>query len=299
MNKTIKYLLIAVIVCTVILGCEIAWIMLQKKPNDLHNEMQSGMESIETCESPTAPAMTEKIGANQAPDVTQSSEQQAYVVETSEHTNETVPTEKPGENKEQQNNADNFCYFPYSIPGSSLVIEQINSYSGLFFEDGSDKEVSNIAAMVLTNAGNECAEYIEITVERDGAQLQFVASALEAGGTMVVLEAGETQFSNGTYSNCVAEVATLAEYTMSENQVRVEETAEGNLLVTNLTESDIPCVRIFYKFYMHDTKVYVGGITYTAKVTNLGAGGSCTITPSHYLQGYSKIVMIKTYDTVD
>ena len=77
----------------------------------------------------------------------------------------------------------------------------------------------------------------------------------------------------------------------------VEETAEGSLLVTNITETDIPCIRIFYKFYMYDTNVYVGGITYTAKVTNLAAGASCIVTPSHYLQGYSKIIMVKTYDT--
>lgn len=234
------------------------------------------------------PTASEETGAHQVPDVTETTEQEPQ---------ETVPNEKPDETIKPQNNTGNSSYFPYSIPGSGLVIEQINSYDGLFLEDGSDKEVSNVTAMVLTNTGDACAEYIEITIDRDGVQLKFIASALESGGSMIVLEADGKQFSNGTYSNCVADVATLSEFTMSENQVRVEETAEGNLLVTNLTESDIPCVRIFYKFYMNDTKVYVGGITYTAKVTNLGAGGSCTITPSHYLRGYSKIIMVKTYDT--
>ena len=44
---------------------------------------------------------------------------------------------------------------------------------------------------------------------------------------------------------------------------------------------------------------YVGGITYTAKITNLDAGASQTITPSHYLKGSSKIMMVRTYDTAD
>lgn len=288
MNKRNKYLLIALIVCAVILVLEIAWAMLQKKPEDMHNETQIGMEPTASQESQMIPGVSEETGANQVPDTTETTEQEP---------NETDPSEEPGGTKNPQNNTSNSYDFPYSIPGSGLVIEQINSYDGIFLEDGSDKEVSNITAIVLTNTGDTCAEYIEITIQRDGVQLEFIASALESGGRMIVLEAGGKQFGSGTYSDCVATVATLAELTMSEDQVRVEETAEGSLLVTNLTETDIPCVRIFYKFYMHDTKVYVGGITYTAKVTNLGAGGSCTITPSHYLQGYSKIIMVKTYDT--
>lgn len=227
--------------------------------------------------------------------VVQKNPETNFVPEQNPH--ETVPNEKPSGTDKPQIDTDDSVHFPYIIPESGLVIEQMNSYDGIFLEDGSDKEVSNVTAMVLTNTGDTCAEYIEITIDRDGVQLKFIASALESGGRMIVLEATGKQFSNGTYSNCVASVATLTEFAMSENQVRVEETAEGSLLVKNLTEKELPCVRIFYKFYMHDTKAYVGGITYTAKVTNLGAGSSCTITPSHYLQGYSKIIMVKTYDT--
>lgn len=288
MNKRNKYLLIALIICTVILVLEIAWIMVQKKPEDVHNEMQVTMESTLTQESQMIPAASEETGANQVPDVTETTEQKPH---------ETVPNEQPSGTNKPQNNTGNSSYFPYSIPGSGLVIEQINSYDGIFLEDGSDKEVSDITAMVLTNTGDACVEYIEITIQRDGVQLKFIASALESGGRMIVLEAGGKQFSNGTYSNCEADVATSEKMTMSDDQVRVEETAEGGLLVTNITANDIPCIRIFYKFYMQDTDVYVGGITYTAKVINLAAGDSCTIMPSHYLKGYSKIVMVKTYDT--
>ena len=288
MNKRIKYMLIAVIVCTVILVLEIAWIMLQKKPEDVHNAMQAGMESTVTQENQMIPAASEETGANQVPDITEATEQKS---------DESVPNEKPGGTNKPQNNTDYSFRLPYSIPGSGLVIEQINSYDGLFFEDGSDKEVSNITAMILANTGDDCAEYIDITFARDGVKLKFIASALEAGGRMVILEADGKPFSDGTYSNCVADVATLTEFTMSENQVRVEENAEGGLIVTNITEKDIPCIRIFYKFYMTDSDVYVGGITYTAKATDLAAGASCTITPSHYLKGYSKIIMVKTYDT--
>jgi hypothetical protein len=48
---------------------------------------------------------------------------------------------------------------------------------------------------------------------------------------------------------------------------------------------------------MNDVDVFVGGITYTAKLEDLDAGESMQIQPSHYLAGMSRIVMVKTYDT--
>ena len=50
---------------------------------------------------------------------------------------------------------------------------------------------------------------------------------------------------------------------------------------------------------MDDVEVYVGGITYTAKLVELKAGKSIVVTPSHYYAGFSKVLMVKTYDTKD
>ena len=296
-NKRKTYVLITVVVCTVILVLGIVLIMLHKKPDDGNKETQIGTESTTSQGSQTTPAASEETDANQIPETTETTGQGSHETDPSENPSETDPSEDPSETDKPQNNDGNSIRLPYSIPGSGLVIEQFNSYNGLFFEDGSDKAVSNITAMVLTNTGDDYAEYIDITIDRDGVQLKFVGSALAPGGKMVILEASGKQFRNGTYSNCVANVATAAEFTMSENQVRVEENAERGLLVTNITGKDIPYIRIFYKFYMTDSDVYVGGITYTAKVTDLAAGASCTVTPSHYLKGYSKVIMVKTYDT--
>jgi hypothetical protein len=47
---------------------------------------------------------------------------------------------------------------------------------------------------------------------------------------------------------------------------------------------------------MEDTHAYVGGITYTAKISNLKANESIVITPSHYASGASKVMMVRTYD---
>ena len=189
--------------------------------------------------------------------------------------------------------------FPYQIPDSDLMVTNISSYDGIFLEDGSDQEVSGIAAMILQNTGVINVEYTSISIKRDGEELQFEASDIPAGATVVVQEKNKAAYGSGTFSDCSAVVADLDSFEMSEDQVKVEETEEGALQVTNLTDSEIPCIRIFYKFYMEDQQSYVGGITYTAKLTNVAGGSSQTVTPSHYVAGSSQVLMVRTYDTAE
>ena len=188
---------------------------------------------------------------------------------------------------------------PYNIPGSGLVVRGISSYDGIYLEDGSDENISGVTVMLLQNAGETEVEYASVSVNRDGTPLQFEASALPAGATVVVQEKSRTPFQEGNYTDCSANVAEVNEFGMADEQIQIEETGEQEITVTNLTDQKIPAVRIFYKFYMEDEAAYVGGITYTAKITNLDAGASQTITPSHYLKGSSKIMMVRTYDTAD
>ena len=191
---------------------------------------------------------------------------------------------------------------PYVIPGTKLVLEAINPYTGVFLEDGSDEDANNIYAIVVRNASSSCVEYMEITLTRaDGKKLSFVASAIDAGARVVIMEANAATYEEAGYTDCTARVAMLDKLEMSESLIKVEKDAGGSLVVTNISNADIPCVRIFYKFYMpaEDVDVYVGGITYTAKLTNLAAGHFVVVKPSHYAKGSSKIVMIKVYDTVD
>lgn len=188
---------------------------------------------------------------------------------------------------------------PYQIPGSSLVVSGIASYDGIYLEDGSDTEISGVTVLLLRNDGDTDIEYASVSVGMDGTELQFDLSDLPAGGTAVVQEKNKTLFREGNYTECAATVAEVPGFEMSEEQVQVQENGDQSLTVSNLTNEDIPAVRIFYKFYMEEEETYVGGITYTAKLTDLKAGESRKITPSHYVSGYSRVMMVRTYDTAE
>ncbi len=187
--------------------------------------------------------------------------------------------------------------FPYAIPDTPLVIETIKSYDGIYLEDGSDIEISGVSAIILRNAGNECVEYVKIQMAGSKTNLSFVASGLEPGASVAVMEAEKAPAVSQDYDQITAEIAFAAEFERSEEILQVQDTEDGQLEVTNKSNKDIPCVRVFYKFYMEDKQVYVGGITYTTKITNLKAGDSVNVSPSNYSVGSSKVIMVKTYDT--
>lgn len=193
----------------------------------------------------------------------------------------------------------NSITFPSRIEGTTLTVKNISSYDGIYLEDGSDSEISGVAAMLVENAGKSDVEYADITVRRGDQTWTFVVSDLPAGEMAVVQEKNKAAYQEGIYTSCTATTAEQDELGMSSDKVKVEDAGEGALQVTNLTEEEIPCVRIFYKFYMEEENAYVGGITYTAKLTRLPAGGTKTVKPSHYSTGNSKIVMVRTYDTVE
>ena len=188
--------------------------------------------------------------------------------------------------------------FPYEVSGCDLTIRMIESYDGIFLEDGSDEEVTGITVMVLENTGNQAIEYAEIIARGTVGELTFECTDLPAGGVAVVQEKNKTAYKDGVkWRTCEAAISSLDVLEMSEDKVEVAEDESGSLVVRNISEADIPCVRVFYKFYSEEEGTYVGGITYVVKITDLAAGAETVVTPSHYAQGYSRIMMVRTYET--
>lgn len=185
---------------------------------------------------------------------------------------------------------------PYTIPNTELVVRKISAYEGVYLENGADVQAKDVCAMLVTNTGKSQVEYAEITVSQGTKQMLFKISTLPAGASVVVQEADQLAYEKLTAPVFSAECATTNDFGMAEDKIKVEELENGKLRVTNLTDEEIPTVRLFYKFYMKEEAVYVGGITYTAKITNLEANAAQEITAKHYSSGNSKIMMIRTYD---
>ena len=184
----------------------------------------------------------------------------------------------------------------YNTPDSSLTIQRIQGYTGIFIEDGSDKEVKNVAAIQVKNTSNKAVEYAEIELYNGNKKLVFAVSTLPANSSAVVMEKNKATFSSSkgvTYGKTTVAYADKLE---KSSAVSCSKVKNNGIKVTNKSGKNIPCVRIFYK-YKSDDGYYVGGITYTAKIEDLKAGKSTTVYPSHFASDGGEIMMVKTYNS--
>ena len=183
----------------------------------------------------------------------------------------------------------------YNAPDASLTIQRINGYSGMFIEDGSDKEVKNVAAIQVKNTSKQVVEYAKIELYNGDKKLVFEVSTLPANSSAVVMEKSKTTFDsskNVTYGKSTVAYTDKLE---KSSDIKYRVLDNNGIEVTNKSKKDIACVRVFYK-YKSEEGYYVGGITYVAKVNNLKAGTSETIYPSHFATDGGQVMMVKTYD---
>lgn len=187
--------------------------------------------------------------------------------------------------------------FPCEIPGYDMEIEAMGSYTGMYVEDGTNEEVSEIAMLQVKNTGTSVIEYAELQVEFDSNILNFKISALPAGETAVLLEQQRKALPKEQPQKCVATVVQRESMGMSEEQVLVTDEGANKLAIKNLTDETIPTVRVFYKYYMEDKDMFLGGIAFSVKLTELEAGEEMVIQPAHFKSDFCRIVMVSVYDT--
>ena len=184
----------------------------------------------------------------------------------------------------------------FKVDDAAITIQRINGYSGIFIEDGSDKEVKNVAAIQVKNTSNKPLEFAQIQLYNGSKKLVFNVSTLPANSSAVVMEKNKASFNSSkgvTYGGTTAGYVNRLEKASS---IKCKKVKNNGIEVTNTSSKNIPCVRVFYK-YKSSEGYYVGGITYTAKVEDLKAGASQTIYPSHFASDGWEVMMVKTYSS--
>lgn len=187
--------------------------------------------------------------------------------------------------------------FPCQIPEYDLTIEKMAPYAGMFVEDGTNATTENVAMLLVKNEGAFPVEYTQIRVMWEQEEYLFDISALPAGQRLVVQEKTGKSLPEGQATAATALVVQRANMEMSEGKVKVTDNGNNTLTIENLTEETISTVRVFYKYYMENEDVFVGGIAFTVRLSRLGGGAKVTIQPAHYTSQTSRVVMVLTYDT--
>ena len=186
---------------------------------------------------------------------------------------------------------------PYQIPNTGLMLDQVAPYDGIYVEDGSNSEIQGVAMIMLRNFSKHDIEVATITLTYGQFTREFVVTCLPAGMSAVVQEKNRNPMASGILTECTASIIeSNREVLLTRHELAVTENKDNSITIENISTKDFPSIRLFYKYFMSDMQVLVGGITFTVNVTDLKAGQSVTVKPSHYLAGASEIVMVQTYE---
>ncbi len=148
-----------------------------------------------------------------------------------------------------------------------LVITEIENYKGAYMEDGSDRDVKNVAMIVVKNNGEKTLQYGRVEISFGDAIAEFSFSTLTPGSEMVVLEAKGLEYPGK--KDLGEPILTNAAYfeegiSLCEDTIQIQP-LEGALNIRNISGKDISGqVAVYYKTVKDG--IYQGGITYRALV---------------------------------
>lgn len=178
--------------------------------------------------------------------------------------------------------------------GNGLEINQIDSYAGIYMEDGSDEVVSGVLMISLTNHGEQDLQLARVRLTYEEGEALFEVTNLPAGATAILLEKNRMEATEAEPLTSEAEnVLFFAEPMNCQEDRFLIGGSSGMLTVENISGEDIEGdIYVYYKNSAADQ--FFGGITYRAKVSGgLKAGETATMMASHYSPDMCTVVMVE------
>ena len=167
--------------------------------------------------------------------------------------------------------------------GDGLALRSMDSYAGIFVEDGSDDTVDGVCAITVENTGEKTVQYAHITLTRGEDAWQFDLSTLPPGESAQLLEQDRQSMPEET-DGMTASVTNFAVFDSEPSlceEVFDIKTQDNAITVTNHSDQDVTGpVYVYYK--AANGKLYMGGITYRVKFSGLAAGESATGYAGHF-----------------
>lgn len=182
--------------------------------------------------------------------------------------------------------------FPVRIPGTTLIAESISIYEGPFLEDGSDREVADIAALLVRNTGSEEILKCYIELESEDTCFAFLGERVPPGAAVLLLEYEGSLYKKCSFLDCKGWQITTHDALDVKNDVVIVEQSVGTLLVTNISDKTFSNIQVHYKSWLSPPDIFVGGISYSVTIPVLLPGQTETIYPHHYACGFSKVTSV-------
>lgn len=181
---------------------------------------------------------------------------------------------------------------PEFVGDSPLIIEKLISYTGAYTESRSFDQVTDIAALVVKNTGENMIAETEIVVHCSDVEYCFKATRIPPGKEALLLEHKRQH-----YQEII--IYSISGYAQEEPCRRdgqfgilVERAGLDHLAVTNCTNEFKTNIRIYYKATDTTGRYLLGGNTQSLQISSLKPGETVYVKPEHFAQYNSMIVQM-------
>lgn len=179
---------------------------------------------------------------------------------------------------------------PVTVSGTELIAQRLSAYEGPFLEDGTDREVVDIAALHIYNPTDKEILKTSITLYWEQQPYMFYGEHIPPASTVILLEKSANPYRSDM------PIACSGWQELSEDQsvsgIVVTEISMGTVAVTNMSGKPLKNLQLYYKTWLSPPGFYMGGIAYSTQLPELLPGQTENLQPYHYAKGYSKIVSI-------
>lgn len=153
---------------------------------------------------------------------------------------------------------------PYAPERWELVAEELICYNGPYIEDGTNAPVSDVAGLILHNAGDRGISFAVLALEQGDRTTYFTVTWLPPGQRVLVLAMQRGTYIDQPITDC--RVLGIRWDDFHSAPVTAQIFPEGGLEVTNLTGLYQEEVCLRFKLYRQEEGMYFGGITQCVKV---------------------------------
>ncbi|MCD7774119.1 MAG: hypothetical protein LUH40_00870 [Clostridiales bacterium] len=181
-----------------------------------------------------------------------------------------------------------------------LQIVSVSSFSGVFTEDGEDRDVTDVSAVTVYNSTEKTLQYGEITETfSDGTEYVYKFSTITPGETLEVCEYNASEYreiDSGTSWTGTSIAFFLTEPEL-HNDIFSFSGTDNILNITNNSSEDISGdIKVYYKNCLNGAAV--GGITYCKTISGgILSGETVQVTAGHYSADECIIMYTEIIDT--
>ncbi len=175
------------------------------------------------------------------------------------------------------------------ISCTPLVVERLAYYDGAFYEDGTGTEVINVAALELRNSSDVTIPFASVVVYTETCRYEFEATMLPPHSTVLIPELNRAQLTEKEIARCFGWI-TVSHTSVPEN-LTVHE--NDKIYICNTSDKAVKNIRVYYKTYLSQEQIYVGGRAYVQEIPYIAAGETVSFLPAYYAPGYSRVVWVR------